>query len=146
MSNPECLNGWIEVLHFKHDPKELHKAKPIISNTYTLKNFSEEHYEMVGSVIPLCEYNSAFELYRQFTVPVDEEFRIPRIFRTYDAINLCLTDKRYGRKITTLVVWNKGQHHNLGFREQRVQYHPDYPHCLVIRQRPFRSFAPRIKK
>lgn len=146
MSNSDSINGWIEVLHFKHDPKDIHLAQPIIKDTASLKNFKESHYSMVGSTIPLCEYYSAFELYRQFAVPVDEEFKIPRVFGNYDAINLCMNDPKFGRKITTLLVWPKGQHHGINYREQRVQYHPDFPHCLVIRKRPFHSFAHRMQK
>lgn len=140
VSNTECIQGWIEVLHFKSDPTELYAAEPPILNAGSLLNFKENHYELVGSTIPLCEYYSAFELYQQLSEPIDEEFGIPRCFREYDAINLCVNDAKFGRKITTLVVWPKGQQHKLEFREQRVQYHPKYPHCLVIRKKPFKSF------
>lgn len=139
-SNTECINGWIELLHFKSDPDKIHLAKPLLKSTDSLENFKEAHYEMVGSHIPLCEYYSAIEVYKQFVVPIDKEFNIPRPLGDYDAMNLCMRDPKFGRKFLTFIFYPKGLQHAVKFREQRVQYHPDYPHVLLIRKEPFRSF------
>ena len=144
MSNMECINGWMEILQFKFGGSQIHTAVPPITNSFNLKNFKEEHYEMVGSPIPLCEYYSAFELYRQFVVAVDKEFNIPRPLATFDAINICMNDAKLGRRVTTLMLWNKSDFHQVVYREQRTQYHPDFKHCLLIRKNPFRSMAPRV--
>jgi hypothetical protein len=95
---------------------------------------------MVGSHIPLCEYYSAIEVYKQFVVPIDKEFNIPRPIGNFDAMNLCMQDPKFGRKFLTFIFYPKGLHHSVKFREQRIQYHPDYPHVLLIRKEPFRSF------
>ena len=139
-SNTECINGWIELLHFKTDPSKIHLAKPILKSTGSLEHFKEAHYSMVGSHIPLCEYYSAIEVYKQYVVPIDKEFNIPRPIADFDAMNICMKDKRYGYKFLTYIFYPKGLHHSVEFREQRLQYHPDYPHVLLIRKEPFRSF------
>lgn len=139
VSNTECIQGWIEVLHCKHEAKDFHSITPQI-NPLHLKTLKEAHYTCVGSPIPLCEYYSAFELYQQFAGTVDLEFNVPRAFQSYDAINLCVNDPKFGSKITTLIVVPKGAHINISYKEQRVQYHPDNAHCLVIRKSPFKSF------
>lgn len=143
-TNTECINGWIEILHFKWEhPRD---AIPSLMSDASLKNFKEEHYELVGSPIPLCEYYSAFELYQQYAVPVDPEFKIPRPFKKYDAINLCMNDSKYGRKVTTLMVYPKGMQHKVDFKEGNAQYHPDFPHCLIVRKKPFYAFLPRMRR
>lgn len=138
MNSPECINGWVEILHCNYTVRDFGKSVPNVS-TGNLKTFNENHYTLVGSSLPLCEYYSAFEIYQQFAVPVDSEFNIPRPFRDYDAINLCVDDPKFGRKITTLIVIPKKAQSRTLFKEQRVQYHPDFPHCLVIRKEPFKS-------
>jgi hypothetical protein len=143
-SNTECINGWIEILHFKWD--DLDSAYPILNTDNSLQGFKEEHYEVVGSPVPLCEYYSAFELYQQFAVPVDPEFNIPRSFKKYDAINLCMNDPKHGRKVTTLLVYPKEARHRLVYKGGSPQYHPDFPHCLVMRKKPFRAFLPKMRQ
>ena len=139
-SNTECIHGWIELLHFKTDPDQIHLAKPRHSGADSLKNFKEEHYQMVGSHIPLCEYYSAIEVYKQFVVPIDKEFNIPRPFGTFDAMNLCMRDPKFGRKFLTFIFYPKELRHKAKFTEGRAQFHPDYPHALLIRAEPFKSF------
>lgn len=145
-SNTECINGWIELLHFKTDPMQIHLAKPYLKCTDSLENFKEDHYQMVGSHIPLCEYYSAIEVYKQFVVPIDKEFRIPRPIGDFDAMNLCMSDPKFGRKLLTFIFYPKKFYHSVKFREQRVQYHPDYPHALLIRQEPFSSFLKKSEE
>lgn len=139
-ASTDCIHGWLEILHFKYDIMELHTAPKPWPNSADLKTLSESHYEAVGGAIPLCEYYSAFELYQQFAVPVDPEFNIPRGFKALDAINICVNDPKFGRKTTTLIVLPKGAHSTVNYKEGRVQFHPKYPHCLVIRKTPFKSF------
>lgn len=143
--NTDCFNGWIELLHFKYDMKKLHLAKPILNNVDSLENFKESHYEMVGSPIPLSEYHSAIQIYRQFAVQLDPEFNVPRPFGTYDAMNLCVRDPKIGNKTRTFIFYPKRQHYNVTYREQRVQYHPDYPHVLLVRKKPFSPFVRKAK-
>jgi hypothetical protein len=140
LNDTNCVRGWVELLHFKADANALHAADPPITSTNSLANFVESHYECVGSTLPLCEYYSAFEIYQQFAASTDEEFNVPRPFEQYDAINLCVSDPNFGNKVTTLMVWSKKHYHNIKFRASNVQYHPKYPHCLVIRNKPFKSF------
>ena len=101
---------------------------------------------MVGSTLPLCEYFSAIQIYRQYAVEIDREFNIPRPFDNYDAMNLCMQDPKYGNKIRTFIFYPKGQHYKVGYREQRLQYHPDFPHVLLVRKKPFASFVHKAKK
>lgn len=140
-ANTECINGWIEVLHFKWD--DIMDAEGIISDA-SLKNFNESHYKLVGSPIPLCEYYSAFELYQQFSGSLEGCFNMPRAFKKYDAINLCMNDSKYGCKVTTLMVFPKGAQSRVGFKTGNAQYHPDYPHCLIKRKEPFYAFYPKL--
>lgn len=142
-SSTDCVHGWFEILHFKYDISALHEAPKPWPNSADLQTLKEDHYTVVGSPIPLCEYYSAFELYQQYAVPVDSEFNIPREFRPLDAINICVNDVKFGRKTTTLIALPKGSHSGVNFKEGRVQFHPKYPHCLVIRKKPFRSFIKR---
>lgn len=131
-----CVKGWIEILHFKDELKVL--------NCTSLEEFKASYYTAVGSPLPLPEYDCAIDIYKQFALPVEPEFHIPRPFSTYDAINLCVTDPVLGNKITTLILLNKGDYVNVSFRVRQVQQHPQFQHCLVIRQEPFKSFfAPR---
>jgi hypothetical protein len=140
---PECINGWIEILHFKTDPRHLHLAKPLLRSTESLENFKEEHYDLVGSPIPLCEYHSIFELYQQYAAPVDQEFKIPRPFGEFDAINACMNDAKYGRKVITFILYPKGIHRTVKFRNKSMHHHPDFPHVLVQREVAFNAFFPR---
>jgi hypothetical protein len=141
MTNSEAVQGWAEILHFKYDFKQLHLAVPEIQSTTTLTHFNEEHYEMVGSTLPLCEYASAFEMYEQFAGTIDSEFGIVRGFKAGDAINICTNDPDIGRKITTLFLWPREQHYNLQYRTQNVQYSSKLPLCLVQRKEAFSSFV-----
>ncbi len=137
---PNCINGWIEILHFKTDPIKIHLAKPLLKSTDSLENFKEDHYNLVGSPIPMCEYDSALELYQQYAASVDLEFNIPRPFAENDAINFCMNDAKYGRRVTTFIIYPKVLQYLVKFREQRAQHHPGLPHCLLQRKQPFRSF------
>jgi hypothetical protein len=143
---PECINGWIEILHFKWEIKNFHKARPLIVCDDSLERFKEEHYDLIGSPIPLCEYNSVFELYQQYAMPVDPEFKIPRPFRNYDAINLCMNDAKHGRKVITFMVRYKGMRAGIKFRTGNVHYHHDFPFCLIQRQQSFGAFFPRMRQ
>jgi len=146
VSQTECVNGWIEILHFKHnkDMQDLAKISSSI-NLSNLKSIKEEHYDVVGSPIPLCEYYSGFELYQQYAGNVDPEFNVPRGFKEYDAINLCVNDPNLGQRITTMVIVKKGAHVNLSYRKEPIQFHPDFQHALVIREKPLRSFFSKGK-
>lgn len=137
MPESESVQGWVELLHCKHSVSDFHRISSPI-NGCKLSTLKEFHYTMVGSPIPLCEYYSAFEIYQQFAVPLDKEFNVPRPFEAYDAMNLCVVDPKFGKKVTTLIVLQKGAHIHVSFREQRIQYHPDFAHCLVIRKQPFK--------
>jgi hypothetical protein len=144
---PECINGWIEILHFKWEIKNFHKARPLIVCSDSLERFKEEHYDLVGSPIPLCEYDSVFELYQQYALSGDPEFKIPRPFRLFDAINLCMNDAKHGRKVITFMVWEKG---NWGggpkFKTGNAHYHRGFPCYLIQRQQPFGAFFPRMRQ
>ena len=140
---PNCINGWIEILHFKTDPAKIHLAKPLLKSADSLEHFKEEHYNLVGSPIPMCEYYSAIEVYRQYVAPVDAEFNIPRPFQNFDAINLCMNDAKYGRGVTTFILYPKNCRFSVKFTEPRAQYHPDLPHCLLKRRQPFSAFFSR---
>jgi hypothetical protein len=144
MDNSECINGWVELLHCKYTLKTYNQAATFI-NPINLKTFTESHYDVVGSALPLCEYASAFEIYQQYAVEQDPEFHIPRPFRDYDAINLCVNDAVFGKKITTLIMVPKNAHTGTKYREQNVQYHPNFPHCLMIRKTPFKSLLMQKK-
>jgi hypothetical protein len=139
ISNTDCIQGWIEILHCKFDKHNFHTAVPSVINGSNLKSLREHHYDVVGSPLPLCEYYAALDVYQQFAAKIDPEFNIPRPFRTYDAINLCVNDPKLGNKVTTLIVVPKGAHTLISYREDRLQYHPNYEHALVIRKKPFKS-------
>lgn len=134
----EGVQGWVELLHFNYAPCDFAKAR---INATSLSNFKASHYTQVGSTLPLSEYDCAIDIYKQFAVEQDPEFNIPRTFNTYDAINLCVCDPKLGNKITTLILLNKGSYVNVSFRAAQIQQHPQFKHCLVIRQEPFKSFA-----
>jgi hypothetical protein len=143
LTNSNCIRGWIEILHFKWD-SILH-AEPKIYDDVSLENFKEDHYELVGSPLPLSEYYSAFEVYKQFAGNIDKDINIPRPFRNYDAINLCLNDPRYDNSVTTLMVLPKGKQHHCTFHVGQPQYDNKHRHCLLKLEKPFDAFFPRLR-
>lgn len=146
MTNSDCVQGWVEILHCKYTEADF--LKPGLGiNPSDMRTFNETHYDVVGSPLPLCEYYSAFDIYRQFAGPTDPEFGLPRPFRMYDAINLCVNDPHLGKKITTLVCVRKGAHVLTTYKTSRVNFHQDYPLALVIRSKPFKSLlASQLKR
>jgi hypothetical protein len=144
LTNSNCIRGWIEILHFKWPG--IAQAFPEISSDGSLENFKEEHYEVVGSPLPLSEYYSAFEVYKQFAGEIDKDINIPRPFRRYDAINLCLNDPRYDNTVTTLMVLPKGKQHHCTFHTGQPQYDNKHAHCLLKLKKPFNAFFPKIKR
>ena len=138
MTNSDCVQGWVEVLHCKYTEEEFPTPSLGICPS-NLRTFNESHYTVVGSPLPLCEYYSAFDIYRQFAGTIDSEYGMPRPFRMYDAINLCVNDPKLGKKITTLIFVGKGAHVLMSYRTSRVNFHQDYPLAVVIRAKSFRS-------
>jgi hypothetical protein len=143
-NNSNCIRGWIEILHFKWNGI-LHAVPPIDSDG-SLENFKAEHYEVVGSPLPLSEYYSAFEVYKQFAGNIDKDINIPRPFKQYDAINLCLNDPRYNNTVTTLMVLPKGKQRYTTFHTGQPQYDNKHPHCLLKLEKPFNAFFPKMQR
>lgn len=144
MANKDCVRGWVEVLHWKlSDTKKIRALEHAELNS--LNDIDEKDYDMVGSALPLQEYFSLFEVYKQFAdAPADRDFGIPRAFRPFDAINVCAnepTEPEVGRSIKTIIFVPKGYVDIFSYTGCRTQYHPSYPLVLMPRRVPFASFT-----
>lgn len=123
------FQGWIELLFRK-------------SNAPNPTNFShliEKHYERKGSLLPMCEYYTPFDVYRQFQEPTEE---FPEGLRPYDMMNFCGSENK---RIVTVVLLPVGSLKNWERPDCFAQRVPQLPVGIMTLPRMFGSFYLKYK-
>lgn len=82
------IRGWAEVLYLKDEFIDL------LGRCNLPHSFTKEHYDVVGSWLPLQEYCKTYDIVRHFAGHVEDYVDVPRPIRAYDALNLCSIDPR----------------------------------------------------
>jgi len=120
-------HGWVEVLY-----RDDGLPAPV-----TIDDLSSDQYTQVGSNLPLCEYYSPVDVYRQFAEAGDTLHGVPRSIRAYDAVNLCSDEFD---KIVTLILIPKVRLRDLAKPGSSVQGLKHMPLFMLTRPRIFESF------
>lgn len=99
-----------------------------------LMDLEQDEYHQVGSLLPLEEYFTPFEIYKQFAEPVPD-FGLNRGLRAFDAIDIAGKD---GKRLT-LVLIEQADIERFSHVAMPVMQSPDLPLGLAARPRPFSS-------
>jgi hypothetical protein len=125
----DLFQGWIELLFRKN-------AAPKPTN---FSQLLEKYYERKGSILPMCEYCTPFDVYRQFKDP-NEEF--PQGLKSYDIINFCGTEQK---RIVTVVLLPPDTIKKWERPDCYAQCIPDTPLGIMTLPRMFDSFYLKYK-
>ena len=129
------VKGWIELLYRLRTPKH-------IANEIAL---DPEDYAMVGSCLPMSEFETSGDIYDAFSELTEGRSGVPRALAEYDIINLVTTSPA---QITSLILVSRekiGTPANAGFEHDGVFIEIDkhMQHGLIPLRKSMPSFAKR---